>query len=281
VTRAALAAAMIAVLGAGCGSARPAAQRPPPREQHTWALLVAGSHGWENHRHQADVLAQYRLLRSRGVPDSRIVLVSASDLPYAAENPRRGTVRQRVGGENLARDVVIDYAPDQLDPGDLSRLLSGRRSDRLSQVIRSRRRDNVYVYLSGHGTRRGLSVGDRSSLLSPRRLRAALDGVRSRRTLIVVEACNAAVFGPSVRAPGAALLAAAGSREKSLGVNYDPKGATWLADEFSYRLERMARERPGLTLTAAYDQLRREVRGSHPGAFGQLRGARLGDFFSR
>ena len=287
--RAAPAAALLVALVAGCGSAGRAAQQPAPREQRTWALLVAGSHGWENHRHQADVLAQYRLLRSRGVSDARIVLVAAGDLAYAAENPKRGTVRQRVGEENLAREVVADYSPDQLGAGDLARILAGQRSERLEQVIESKARDNVYVYLSGHGTRRGFYLGldqpsprtgDRSTLLTPRRLGRAIERTRFRRLLVAVEACNAGVFGPSVRAKGAALLAAAGPHERSLSINYDPKGSTWLADEFSYRLQRAAKERPGLGLDAAYDRLRREVRGSRPRAFGRLHGARLKDFFS-
>jgi len=269
------------------------ARASAPQKQRSWALLVAGSHGWENHRHQADALAQYRLLRSRGVSDSRIVLVAAGDIAHAADNPKPGTVRQRVGEEDLARDVTVDYSPDQLSGPDVGRILSGRRSPRLPQVIDSRRGDNVYVYLAGHGNRRGFQLGldqpvprtgDRYSLLSPRRLRAAIDALagarRYRRLLVAIETCNAGVFGPSVRAPGAALLAAAGARAKSLSANYDPRGATWLADEFSYRLQREVRERPGLGLSAAHHRLRRAVRGSHPRAYGYLRGARLGDFFS-
>ena len=175
----------------------------------------------------------------------------------------------------------------------MGRIITGRRSPRLPQVIDSRRGDNVYVYLAGHGNRRGFHLGldqpvprtgDRYSLLSPRRLGAAIDALagsrRYRRLLVAIETCNAGVFGPSVRAPGAALLAAAGAREKSLSANYDPRGATWLADEFSYRLQREVRERPGLGLSAAYRRLRRAVHGSHPRAFGDLGGARLGDFFS-
>lgn len=293
------------VAGGGCGSdegaGEPALQARgpapaavpsrPARDQRLWALLVAGSHGWENHRHQADVLAQYRLLRSRGVSDERIVLVTADDLARAPENPRRGTVRQRAGGENLARGARVDYTPDQLSAGDLTRILTGRRSSRLPHVIRSRRRENVYVYLAGHGNRRGFylgldhavpGAGDRYSLLSPRRLGAGVERLaaahRFRRLLVVVEACNAGVFRRSVRAPGVAVLAAAAAKEKSLSANYDPNGRVWLADEFSYQLQREMRTRPHEALAPAYLRLRRAVRGSRPRAFGDLRGVRLADF---
>ncbi len=110
--------------------------------------------------------------------------------------------------------------------------------------------DNLYVYLAGHGNRRGFylgldrptpGIGDRYSLLTPRRLGTAVDrlagGRRYRRMLMVIEACNAGVFGRSARAPGAALLAAAGSRGRSLSANYDQGGAVWLADYLSYRFQ--------------------------------------------
>jgi len=268
-------------------------ERQPPQRQRLWAVLVAASHGWENYRHQADVLAQYRLLRSRGVSDKRIVLVTADDIAYDDRNPNPGTVRQRVGGKNLNRDVEVDYGPDELSAHDLTAILRGRRSQRLRRVIRSRRRDNVYVFLAGHGDKRGLYLGldqavprtgDRFSLLTPRGLGAAVSRMareqRYRRLLLAVEACNGAVFGKSVRSPGAALLSAAGPRESSLSANYDAEGGVWLADEFSFRLQREARERPAATLGATFARLTRRVPGSHPAASGDLRAARIGEFLS-
>ena len=39
-------------------------------EVEQWAVLVAGSQGWDNYRHQADVCHAFHLLRSRGVPEA-------------------------------------------------------------------------------------------------------------------------------------------------------------------------------------------------------------------
>lgn len=33
-----------------------------------WALLVAGSNGWFNYRHQADVCHAYQILHTHGIP---------------------------------------------------------------------------------------------------------------------------------------------------------------------------------------------------------------------
>ena len=35
-----------------------------------WAVLVAGSNGWDNYRNQADVCHAYQILHKNGIPDS-------------------------------------------------------------------------------------------------------------------------------------------------------------------------------------------------------------------
>ncbi len=49
-----------------------------------WALLVAGSNGWYNYRHQADVCHAYQILHDHGIPDSNIVVMMFDDI---ADNP--------------------------------------------------------------------------------------------------------------------------------------------------------------------------------------------------
>ena len=43
--------------------------------QEQWAVLVAGSKGWDNYRHQADVCHAYQVLHEHGVDDDHIVVV--------------------------------------------------------------------------------------------------------------------------------------------------------------------------------------------------------------
>lgn len=58
-------------------------QRPDvalPELDQRWALLAATSKGWENYRHQADVLNMYRILRKNGYDDDHIVLIIEDDI---------------------------------------------------------------------------------------------------------------------------------------------------------------------------------------------------------
>ena len=57
-----------------------------------WALLVAGSNGWGNYRHQADVLHAYHVLRGGGLCASRIVTMVYDDLAGDADNWAPGQV---------------------------------------------------------------------------------------------------------------------------------------------------------------------------------------------
>ena len=45
-----------------------------------WAVLVAGSNGYYNYRHQADVCHAYQVLHRTGYPDSNIVVMMYDDI---------------------------------------------------------------------------------------------------------------------------------------------------------------------------------------------------------
>jgi legumain len=47
-----------------------------------WAVLVAGSSGWYNYRHQADVCHAYQILHKNGIPDSNIIVMMYDDLAH-------------------------------------------------------------------------------------------------------------------------------------------------------------------------------------------------------
>ena len=49
------------------------------------ALLIAGSNGIQNYRHQADLAHSYHLLLDKGVPAGNIVVMMYDDI---ANNPR-------------------------------------------------------------------------------------------------------------------------------------------------------------------------------------------------
>lgn len=47
-----------------------------------WAVLVAGSSGYDNYRHQADVCHAYQILHKNGIPDENIVVMMYDDIAH-------------------------------------------------------------------------------------------------------------------------------------------------------------------------------------------------------
>ena len=268
----------------------------PGPKTGTWALLVAASDGWENYRHQADVLAQYQRLRAGGVPDDHIVVVSANDVANDKRNPNPGVVRYQVGGPNLNENVRVDYPLHGMTADRLMAILSGHESADTPKVIRSGPGDNVYVYLAGHGNQNGLYVGlgdclakDKYSILSPQALDDTIATMaaerRYRRMLVVADSCESGALGQNLNAPGALLISASSPVENSLSTNYDSKLETFLADEFSFQLANEEARAPSTSLDELYKHLYLNVRGSHVAAygpaFGNTAGVSLGEFITR
>jgi hypothetical protein len=268
-----------------------------PARTGLWALIVATSGGWSNYRHQADALAQYQLLRRAGVPDDRIILIVADDLAHAPENPSPGTVQQSEGGPNLYDAVSIDYDLDDLNADDVVDILAGRRSERLPEVIDSTAGDNVYVFISGHGSAQGLFVGvdeeaervPEDSFISPARFAdtiADMDAhARYRRLLIVLEACHAGVMAEELTAPGALVITGANAVENSLATRYSPNLDVWLGDQFAVAMSDFASRAPLATLGQLYRDVYLDVAGSHVSVynaahFGSLDFASLSEFMT-
>ena len=51
-----------------------------------WAVLVAGSEGFWNYRHQADVAHAYQIMRRGGIPADHIVTMMYNDVASSSSN---------------------------------------------------------------------------------------------------------------------------------------------------------------------------------------------------
>jgi len=74
-----------------------------------WGLLVAGSKGYPNYRHQANICHAYQVLKSGGLQDENIIVFMYDDIAYDNENPRRGVIINRPDGPNVYLGVPKVY----------------------------------------------------------------------------------------------------------------------------------------------------------------------------
>ena len=78
------------------------------KDNRRWALLVAGSKGYGNYRHQADVCHAYQILRSRGFDESRIITMFYDDVAHSFFNPYKSKLFNDVRIRCLIYTVDFD-----------------------------------------------------------------------------------------------------------------------------------------------------------------------------
>ncbi|XP_073466141.1 legumain-like [Aquarana catesbeiana] len=120
-----------------------------------WVVLVAGSNGWENYRHQADVCHAYQIVRKNGIPDEQIVVMMYDDIAYNRRNPTDGVIINRPNGTNVYPGVLKDYTKEFVTPKNFLAVLRGDaeavKGQGSGKVLRSGPNDHVFVFFSDHG----------------------------------------------------------------------------------------------------------------------------------
>mmetsp|Transcript_694 Transcript_694/g.1699 ORF Transcript_694/g.1699 Transcript_694/m.1699 type:complete len:523 (+) Transcript_694:414-1982(+) len=151
----------LAVLAAiGVSGNRAASHLEKPREEQPdgprqWALLVAGSAGWGNYRHQADVCHAYQVLRRGGLKDENIVVMMADDIAHNPLNPHPGQIFNQPAGSNVYRGISKDYTGAEVNARNVLKVLAGDAEgmDGIGngKVIASGPGDRVFFYFADHG----------------------------------------------------------------------------------------------------------------------------------
>ncbi|GAB4854364.1 hypothetical protein Ancab_022950 [Ancistrocladus abbreviatus] len=119
-----------------------------------WAVLLAGSDGYWNYRHQADVCHAYQVLKKGGLKDENIVVFMYDDIAYNEENPRPGVIINSPNGEDVYQGVPKDYTGDYLTVDNFLAAILGNRSaitGGSGKVVDSGPNDHIFIYYSDHG----------------------------------------------------------------------------------------------------------------------------------
>uniref|UniRef100_A0A4W6FDU0 legumain n=1 Tax=Lates calcarifer TaxID=8187 RepID=A0A4W6FDU0_LATCA len=134
---------LLALLGLSLGlvNAFPAQD---PDSGKNWVVIVAGSNGWYNYRHQADACHAYQI----------IVVMMYDDLANNEDNPTPGILINRPNGTDVYKGVPKDYTGDDVTPENFLAVLKGDSSKirgGSGKVLKSGPNDHVFVYFTDHG----------------------------------------------------------------------------------------------------------------------------------
>ncbi|GLJ09918.1 hypothetical protein SUGI_0118300 [Cryptomeria japonica] len=119
-----------------------------------WAVLIAGSAGYSNYRHQADVCHAYQILKKGGLKDENIVVFMYDDIAHNPANPRPGIIINHPEGEDVYAGVPTDYTGSEVNTDNFYAAILGDKDavkGGSGKVVASGPNDHIFIYYTDHG----------------------------------------------------------------------------------------------------------------------------------
>ncbi|GLD99563.1 hypothetical protein PINS_up008289 [Pythium insidiosum] len=268
-----------------------------------WAVIVAGSRGYWNYRHQADACHAYHVVRRHGIPAENVILMMYDDVASAPENPFPGKIFNRPdqGSNGDAVDVYagchVDYRGDDVTPDMfLSVLLGDDNATKGRKVLNATAEDRVFINFVDHGADGVLLFPD-DGMLRAKQLLKTLQQMhfqkRYKELVFYVEACESGSMfhDDDMRKINVFVTTAASASESSYGTFCPPMDVvngtalgTCLGDLYSvnWMEDSDLTDLSGETLQQQYRTVKEQTNLSHVLQFGskQVRREIVGNFQS-
>jgi len=123
-----------------------------------FAVIVAGSNGYDNYRHQADACHAYQVLHANGVPDSNIIMMYYDDIANDPSNPYPGKLFNKptaagTPGVDVYGGCKKDYTGNDATAANFLAIITGNSTavPKGKPVLKSGAGDRVFVNFVDHG----------------------------------------------------------------------------------------------------------------------------------
>jgi len=213
-----------------------------PEDGELWVLLVAGSNGWFNYRHQADVCHAYQIVHAHGVPDDHIIVMMYDDIAYNIENPTPGKIINHPNGTDVYHGVPKDYVCGSVRPDIFLQVLKGEKVDGVfgsGKTLNSGPNDNIFVYFADHGAK-GLVAFGEATLKAKDLNKAILEmhaAKKYNKMVFYVEACESGSMFKGLLPSNVNVFAttASNATTSSYACYFDKARKTFLGDVYSIK----------------------------------------------
>ncbi|WKY10891.1 hypothetical protein Q1695_002889 [Nippostrongylus brasiliensis] len=255
-------------------------RRKPAAEGEIHALIVAGSNGWYNYRHQADAAHAYHTLKRHGVPEENMIVMMYDDIANNPQNPYKGKLFNRPHGEDVYQGLKIDYNGSSVTPDNFLNILKGNSSGVKGgngRVIESNPNDRIFVFFTDHGAVGLIAFPD--EMLTVKQLNNALNWMyknkRYDQLVFYLESCESGSMFEKVLKNNIDVyaLTAANSHESSWGTYCEnDMGLPCLGDLFSVNWMKDSDDEDinVETLEDQYELVKRQTNLSHVMHYGDL-----------
>jgi len=245
-----------------------------------WALIVAGSSGYYNYRHQADACHAYHIMLKHGIPEENIVLMMYDDIAYNEENPTPGIIINHPKGKDVYKGVKIDYRREDVTPKNFLAIMRGDKEAMeeigTGRVIESGPNDHIFVNFVDHGAP-GI-LGFPSEMLHVKPFISTIKDMANedkfKQMVFYIEACESGSMFYNVLPDNINVFAttAANRKESSYACYYDKIRKTYLGDVYSVKwmedsdVEDLSTE----TLQKQFKIVKKETNTSHVMEYGDM-----------
>ncbi|CAJ0946225.1 unnamed protein product, partial [Mesorhabditis belari] len=245
------------------------------------AVLVAGSNGWFNYRHQADVAHAYHTLIAHGVPRENIITMMYDDIANNEANRKyKGKLFNKPHGPDVYQNISIDYKGEAVTPQNFVAVLLGASASTnggSGRVLKSDSNDNVFIYFTDHGATGLISFPE--ATMTAQTLNNALKRMNQKRKygklVFYLEACESGSMFENILPTDLNIYAitASNGHESSWGYYCDTDmGLPCLGDLFSiaWMEDSDVEDLTGETLEKQFELVKKRTDKSHVQHFGDL-----------
>jgi len=241
----------------------------PARPGKNWAVLIAGSNGWGNYRHQSDVCHAFHILHDIGnIPSEQIYVMMADDIANNEENPFPGNIINYPDGPNVYPGVNKNVTGEDVTAKNFLQALYD---------LPSTRHDNVFIYFTDHGAK-GLVAMPFGDPLYADHFNDALKEMHKRRKyhkmVIYIEACESGSMFDNILDDDMNIYATTASDDdhSSYAYYFDEKRGVYLADLYSinWMQDSQYNMTSGETLLSQYELVKLLTNESTVEEFGDL-----------
>ncbi|KAI6231484.1 Legumain [Aphelenchoides besseyi] len=246
-----------------------------------FAVLAAGSTGWNNYRHQADVCHAYHVLINHGVKPENVILMSYDDVAQDESNPLRGKLFNNPTGHDVYEGCKIDYRGEDVTAENFMTILKGNSSavnGGNGRVLQSGPNDRVFVYFADHGDSGVINFPNND--LTAHDLNQTIHEMNEKQKygqlLLAIEACNSGSMFENILPDNINVyaLTSANSDESSSGTYCfcEGVGDVCLGDEFSVNwMEDSDKEDlNNFTLNEQFELVKNKTAFSHVQRYGNI-----------
>lgn len=231
--------AVLLSLVLGAGAVHIGVDDPEDGGKH-WVVIVAGSNGWYNYRHQADACHAYQIIHRNGIPDEQIIVMMYDDIANNEENPTPGVVINRPNGTDVYKGVPKDYTGEDVTPENFLAVLRGDeeavKGKGSGKVLKSGPRDHIFVYFTDHGAT-GILVFPNEDLHVKdlnKTIRYMYEHKMYQKMVFYIEACESgSMMNHLPDDIDVYATTAANPNESSYACYYDEERSTYLGDWYS------------------------------------------------